>query len=67
MFYDYNCTACKKTVEVEKGMKDPTPDKCPECGAVGSLERNWGNNKPIATIYNCKDMYDTSVRGISVR
>lgn len=65
MFYDYNCTACKKTVEVEKGMNDPTPEKCPECGAVGSLERIFTN--PAATIYGCGGFYDTSARKIGSR
>lgn len=65
MFYDYNCKHCKKTVEVEKGMNDPTPEKCPECGASGTLERVFTN--PAATFYNAKGFYDTDHRKIGSR
>ncbi|MCQ2086636.1 MAG: hypothetical protein MJZ37_00970 [Bacilli bacterium] len=67
MFYDFDCTNCNQTVEIEKGMNNPAPDKCPKCGAVGTLERNWGNNKPIATVYKCKGMYDTDSRKVGSR
>lgn len=65
MFYDYHCKTCDKTVEVEKGMKDPAPETCPECGASGALERVWQN--PAATIYNCKGFYDTDSRKVNGR
>lgn len=65
MFYDYHCKDCNKTVEIEKGMNDPTPAKCPECGAENSLERIYSN--PVATIYNCNGMYDTDSRKVGSR
>jgi len=65
MFYDYKCTSCKKVVEVEKGMNDPKPEKCPRCGADNSLERIYTN--PAATIYNGKGFYDTDSRKVGSR
>lgn len=35
MKYDYKCEKCGKTVEIEKGMNDPSPTKCPLCGEEG--------------------------------
>jgi putative FmdB family regulatory protein len=31
-FYDYRCDACGYVFEVQHGMNDPGPKKCPECG-----------------------------------
>lgn len=65
MFYDYKCKDCKKVVEIEKGMKDPKPETCPNCGAKNTLERIYTN--PAATIYKGKGYYDTDSRGIGAR
>lgn len=65
MRYDYECSSCKKTVEIEKGMNDPTPDKCPECGSEGTLCRIY--NPPAATVYGCKGFYDTDSREVNSR
>ena len=32
MIYTYICEPCEKTFEIIKGMNDPDPKKCPECG-----------------------------------
>lgn len=42
MKYTFRCKACDKTFEIEHGMHEPHPAKCPECG--GRLVRRF--NKP---------------------
>jgi putative FmdB family regulatory protein len=33
MRYDFFCEGCNKEVEIVKGMNDPSPEHCPECGS----------------------------------
>jgi putative FmdB family regulatory protein len=30
--YVYSCDSCEEVKEVIKGMNDPHPEKCPDCG-----------------------------------
>jgi len=32
-FYEYSCKECTKVFKVLQKLKDPPPDKCPECGS----------------------------------
>ena len=34
MRYLYLCEECKGELEIEKGMSDPHPEKCPKCNTV---------------------------------
>jgi len=37
--YQYQCQKCHRWIEIEKGMLDPHPIVCMECG--GTLLRVW--------------------------
>ena len=30
--YAYSCESCEEVREISKGMNDPHPEKCPDCG-----------------------------------
>jgi len=62
MRYDYTCRDCELVFEIEKGIKDPPPDKCPKCGSK-KVERHFGPqdspavvyaNRPVWTYNDCK-------------
>lgn len=37
--YEYSCKECGKLSDVLQKLNDPAPEKCPGCGAAGSLSR----------------------------
>jgi putative FmdB family regulatory protein len=37
--YEYACSNCHKTSDVLQKISDPPPEKCPACGAAGTLSR----------------------------
>jgi putative FmdB family regulatory protein len=39
--YDYACSACGKVTEVVHGINDHGPKFCPECGAEGTMTKNF--------------------------
>ena len=30
--YDFKCKSCEEVIEVTKGMSEPGPEKCEDCG-----------------------------------
>lgn len=30
--YDFKCKSCEQVIEITKGMSEPGPEKCEECG-----------------------------------
>lgn len=38
--YVFSCDECKEEKEIVKGMSDPDPEQCPDCG--GSIKRVYG-------------------------
>ena len=39
--YDYACSACGHVTEVVHGINDHGPKFCPECGAEGTMTKNF--------------------------
>jgi putative FmdB family regulatory protein len=39
--YDYGCSACGQVTEVVHGINDHGPKFCPECGAEGTMTKNF--------------------------
>jgi putative FmdB family regulatory protein len=39
--YDYACSACGQVTEVVHGINDHGPKFCPECGAEGTMTKNF--------------------------
>ena len=39
--YDYACSACGRVTEVVHGINDHGPKFCPECGAEGTMTKNF--------------------------
>ncbi|HET9519724.1 MAG TPA: FmdB family zinc ribbon protein, partial [Candidatus Limnocylindrales bacterium] len=39
--YDYACSACSRVTEVVHGINDHVPKFCPECGAEGTMTKNF--------------------------
>jgi putative FmdB family regulatory protein len=39
--YDYTCSACRRTTEVVHGINDHGPRFCPECGAKGTMKKDF--------------------------
>src|SRR5262245_45792843 len=37
--YEYACKECGKLTDVLQKLSDPAPEKCPSCGAAGTLSR----------------------------
>jgi putative FmdB family regulatory protein len=37
--YEYTCSQCQKVSDVLQKLNEPAPEKCPACGAEGSLSR----------------------------
>ena len=37
--YEFECKKCSKINEFNLKLSDPTPEKCPSCEAVGSLQK----------------------------
>jgi putative FmdB family regulatory protein len=37
--YEYTCSQCQKLSDVLQKLNDPRPEKCPACGAEGTLSR----------------------------
>lgn len=37
--YEYTCSKCDKLSDVLQKLNDPAPERCPACGAEGSLTR----------------------------
>ncbi len=37
--YEFECSACHQTSEVLQKISDPTPEKCPQCGASSTLTK----------------------------
>ena len=51
--YDFECTKCGE-IQVIKGMNDPSPTNCPQCGTEG-LKRLY---KPVMSIWKCGGSYN---------
>lgn len=41
-FYDYRCSSCGHTLEINKSIKDPHPTQCPACHEH-TLERTFNS------------------------
>jgi putative FmdB family regulatory protein len=39
--YDYRCSVCGHEVELLRGIHDPGPRVCPNCGAEGSMRKEF--------------------------
>ncbi len=39
--YDYSCSACGHLTEVIHGINDHGPRYCPECGAEGTMKKEF--------------------------
>ena len=37
--YEYSCSQCQKLTDVLQKLNEPAPEKCPACGAEGTLSR----------------------------
>lgn len=37
--YEYTCSQCEKLSDVLQKLNEPAPEKCPACGAEGTLSR----------------------------
>jgi putative FmdB family regulatory protein len=37
--YEYNCSQCQKLTDVLQKLNEPAPQRCPACGAEGTLSR----------------------------
>lgn len=75
MRYDYECTECKVVFEVEKGIKDPPPSRCPKCGS-SKVQRHFSaadappilyKGRPIWTYNDSKKYKQCSQDGGPVR
>lgn len=75
MRYDYQCKGCEEVFEIEKGMNDPSPDRCPLCGH-GELARYWGREsvpnivmpgRPPWTYKECLKYKTATFDGVTVK
>ena len=37
--YEYTCSQCQKLTDVLQKLNEPAPERCPACGAEGTLSR----------------------------
>jgi putative FmdB family regulatory protein len=58
--YDYQCRACRKTVEVRHGFKETYDDACPDCG--GEMARVF---TPAPILFKGSGFYLTDSRKAS--
>lgn len=49
--YDMTCDACGHAFDVEQGMNDPLPKKCPQCGKM-KLRRAFSKPPAFHTAYS---------------
>ena len=52
--YVYSCEKCEENKEVNKGMNDPDPQSCPDCG--GEIKRVY---TPAGVQFRGKGFYST--------
>jgi putative FmdB family regulatory protein len=56
--YDYRCTACSLTFEVEHGMREKPQIFCPSCGAPATRQLNTSG-----IVFKGSGFYNTDMRG----
>jgi putative FmdB family regulatory protein len=56
--YDYRCTACSLTFEVEHGMREKPQIFCPSCGAPATRQLNTSG-----IVLKGSGFYNTDMRG----